>query len=557
MEALLLAAVALSSASPGFVNVRILATSDLHSRVKPSPDFDAPGIPRRLLGGWDNLAAQVAKLRTPYTLLLDCGDFAFGSPEADSSHGRLAVEFMNALGYDGAAVGARDLTKGAANLEFLGQAADFPVLAEPMLDVVLHRQTPLFRPYVIRKIDDIDIALIGVTDPDIPVLNTLDNTLGLPVDPPESQVAACLSVLEPESLDLVVAFGHFSAEAGAGLLEKFEELDLVLCPARSLPVVTRQEHDRLVQVGQYGQRLAQVDMLIHLGRHEVDAVQHRQLNVLPAQETDTVPGPVAELVERALVQDMDSAVAEVRVELSADEQGLVALGSTVAEAVRIQTKAMIAVLPLQSLEPGLAEGPVSGRDLFNAVPFDERLRLCQLDDTLVQMLVSASEDDALAPALAGADYFVKADTTRWPIVSQVARVRVAGLNPPYRVVTVANLLEKAGLKGQGTLLPRSLTEIWLSWASAQDEIEPVAPARLYPAAPGLVELPESREGPININTATPELLEQLPGVGPKTAQRIVEYREAHGRFSSVDELMNVKGIGPKKLEQIRLLATVR
>ena len=102
-----------------------------------------------------------------------------------------------------------------------------------------------------------------------------------------------------------------------------------------------------------------------------------------------------------------------------------------------------------------------------------------------------------------------------------------------------------------------MTDIWLSWASAQGKIEPARPARLYPTAPGLVKLPEGHEGPININTATAELLEQLPGIGPRTAQRIVEYREAHGRFSSVDELMNVKGIGPKKLEQIRPLAVVR
>jgi competence ComEA-like helix-hairpin-helix protein len=556
MKALLLAAVVVASASPDFVSVRILATSDLHSRVGPSPDFDAPGIPRRPLGGWDALAAQVAELKTPYTLLLDCGDFAFGSPEADSSHGRLAVEFMNELGYDGAAVGARDFTGGATNLEFLARAARFPVLAEPMLDVVLHRQTPLFRPYVIRRIDEIDIALIGVTDPDIPVLNTLDNTLGLPVDPPESQVAACLSVLRAESLDLVIAFGHISAEAGAGLLEKFDDLDLVLCPQATLPGPTKERHDRLIQVGAYGRRIEQVDVLIHLGRHEVDAVQHRQLNVLPGLE-DSVPGTVAELVDNAVLRDMDTAVAVVPAELPADEEGLVRLGATVAEAVRIQTRAMIAVLPLHGLEPGLAEGLVTTRDLFRVVPFDERLRLCQFDDTLLQMLVSGAGDDALAPALAGAGYFVMADTTRWPITSQVARVRTAGLRPPYRVVTTANLLEKAGLKGQGTLLPHSLTDIWLDWASARDTIEPVKPARLYPAAPGLVELPQGHEGPININTATAELLEQLPGIGPKTAQRIVEYREAHGRFSSVDELMNVKGIGPKKLEQIRPLATVR
>uniref|UniRef100_A0A7C4JU80 Helix-hairpin-helix domain-containing protein n=1 Tax=Thermodesulfobacterium geofontis TaxID=1295609 RepID=A0A7C4JU80_9BACT len=56
---------------------------------------------------------------------------------------------------------------------------------------------------------------------------------------------------------------------------------------------------------------------------------------------------------------------------------------------------------------------------------------------------------------------------------------------------------------------------------------------------------------IDINQATVEELEKLPGIGPKIAKNIVEYREKNGPFKSIEELLKVKGIGPKKLEQIK------
>jgi competence protein ComEA len=58
---------------------------------------------------------------------------------------------------------------------------------------------------------------------------------------------------------------------------------------------------------------------------------------------------------------------------------------------------------------------------------------------------------------------------------------------------------------------------------------------------------------IRLSTATLEELDTLPGVGPVTAQRILDYREQHGPFTSVDELDAVPGIGPARLEQLRNL----
>ena len=57
--------------------------------------------------------------------------------------------------------------------------------------------------------------------------------------------------------------------------------------------------------------------------------------------------------------------------------------------------------------------------------------------------------------------------------------------------------------------------------------------------------------PVPLNSATLEELDTLPGSGPVTAQAILDYREANGPFSSLDELTNVYGIGEKTLEKIR------
>lgn len=61
---------------------------------------------------------------------------------------------------------------------------------------------------------------------------------------------------------------------------------------------------------------------------------------------------------------------------------------------------------------------------------------------------------------------------------------------------------------------------------------------------------------ININTASKQELMGLPGIGPVLAQRIIEYREAHGGFKFLEGLMKVKGIGPKIFERIKELITV-
>jgi comEA protein len=62
---------------------------------------------------------------------------------------------------------------------------------------------------------------------------------------------------------------------------------------------------------------------------------------------------------------------------------------------------------------------------------------------------------------------------------------------------------------------------------------------------------EPLSGPISLNSANADELERLPGIGPAMAKRIVDYRDQQGKFSAVEELRKVKGIGQKTLQKIR------
>jgi competence protein ComEA len=76
------------------------------------------------------------------------------------------------------------------------------------------------------------------------------------------------------------------------------------------------------------------------------------------------------------------------------------------------------------------------------------------------------------------------------------------------------------------------------------------------AAPAVAQAAATPSTPININTASADQLEGLPGIGAKTATRIVEYRQKNGAFKKVEDLMNIRGIGEKNFLRLKPFITV-
>lgn len=83
------------------------------------------------------------------------------------------------------------------------------------------------------------------------------------------------------------------------------------------------------------------------------------------------------------------------------------------------------------------------------------------------------------------------------------------------------------------------------------------PAPALGASPGAPPGPPQPGGPVDLNTATLDQLDALPGVGPVTAQRILDWRSANGRFTRVEQLREVEGIGEARFGTLRELVVVR
>jgi competence protein ComEA len=110
------------------------------------------------------------------------------------------------------------------------------------------------------------------------------------------------------------------------------------------------------------------------------------------------------------------------------------------------------------------------------------------------------------------------------------------------------IAEAGGAKPKAAL---DLVNLAAPLADGQQVVVPLRGSGAAVAASGLGS--EAPAGKVHLNSATLEQLDELPGVGPVTAQQILSYRDANGAFRSVDELDAVPGIGPATLEQLRPL----
>lgn len=137
------------------------------------------------------------------------------------------------------------------------------------------------------------------------------------------------------------------------------------------------------------------------------------------------------------------------------------------------------------------------------------------------------------------------------VAGAVARPGVYRLPPGGRV---ADAIEAAGGPVPGAELHRlNLAAPLVDGSQVYVPLVGEPPPQGVGAPGGGTDAPA---GPLDLNTATVVQLEELPGIGPATAAAIVDAREERGGFTSVDDLLDVRGIGPAKLEALRDLVTV-
>ena len=162
-----------------------------------------------------------------------------------------------------------------------------------------------------------------------------------------------------------------------------------------------------------------------------------------------------------------------------------------------------------------------------------------------KFLLRPAKPAAVAPPLRVAPTETSQLSSATLYVDVVGAVRRPGLYRLRDGSRVADAVTRAG----GPTRKAQIDLVNLAARIADGE-QIVVPARGSIAA-GAPTPGGAPSGPVHLNSATLEQLDTLPGVGPVTAQKILDYRQKHGAFGSVDELDAISGIGPARLDTLR------
>ena len=167
-----------------------------------------------------------------------------------------------------------------------------------------------------------------------------------------------------------------------------------------------------------------------------------------------------------------------------------------------------------------------------------------------RMTLGDGNEPRAAPSAAPA-LEVEEEPTREVVVHVAGAVARPGL---YRLPEGSRVDDAIGLAGGPR--PKAALDLVNLAAPVADGQQVIVPLKgsggaTTEASAGTVGQESAPGAKVSLNSATLEQLDELPGVGPVTAQQILDYREANGAFRSVDELDAVPGIGPARLEQLR------
>ena len=135
------------------------------------------------------------------------------------------------------------------------------------------------------------------------------------------------------------------------------------------------------------------------------------------------------------------------------------------------------------------------------------------------------------------------------VVDVAGAVRRPGLYRLPHGSRIADAIARAG--GMSRRASQAAVNLAAPLADGEQVLVPSLAAAGVAGAPSGAAAGPSPSAPVDLNSATVEQLDALPGIGPVTAQKIVDYRTEHGPYTSVDDLVAIPGIGPSRIENLR------
>ena len=448
------------------VTVTVVNTTDLHGSIRRTPGVYAENNEGSLL----QCATLVRRIRAenPNTLLLDCGDIFQGTAESFLTRGGIMATALNAMGYDAFAIGNHEFDWGVDALAGLLDRMNAAPLAanlvaEPGAPAAFRR----VQPYIVKEVDGLKVAVVGLTTPNIPNWFREVEARGLRVTDSRRALEAVLPQVRREAPQIQILLVHQGllaeddeANEVNGISRRFGEFDLVLGGHLhwTLPGARIGKAD-YAQAGSGGHGVLRIDLVFDT---VANAVVDKKFEFIPVSGRVREDPAIRELVAGDLAR-ADEWLGTVLgtttgdLDYSLAVPGLCPVQQLLCAAIAEKTKAEVVLHGILS-DRGIPAGDIRVADIWRIVPYENTAGCLRL--TLAEIQAILEE----AAAYLGTDRYFGAWGLQYevhpnaPAGRRIRNLRAADgrpINGKRRIPVAVNSYHLAGGGGRFPALVRA------------------------------------------------------------------------------------------------------
>ncbi len=387
---------------PAQVALTILSTNDFHGGLESSAkDRDT----NRPLGGAPFVKATLDRERATNpraTITLDAGDIYQGTALSNLTEGRSTIDYMNASGFDAAAVGNHEFDWGVPTLIDRIKQAQFPILVANMIERSTGKLPAWAQPYTIVEREGLRVAVIGLITVTTPSVTLPENVAPYEFLDPAEVANRLIAELVPSRADIAVIACHIGGTQNRDGQITGEVARMAEAIAGEAAVVSGHTHQRLagevdgvpvVQAVSSGRYIGRIDLLVDRATRRVvrDSVR-----VIPVFSDSIAPDAVVAAIvaehREKIAPILDEVVGEAAAPITV-ERAECPMGDLVADVMREASRATFAFTNPGGLRAPIDSGPITYSEVYAVIPFDNTIVIEEMTgEEVIRLLEQAAED---------------------------------------------------------------------------------------------------------------------------------------------------------------------
>lgn len=407
----------------------IIFSNDIHGGIsRDEATFMNPEFPPKLGGGASH-ATFIKHVRSLASdsranLLLDAGDFWQGKPIGTVTNGEAIIEYFNMIGYDALTIGNHEYDIKEKEIIKTLEMANFPILSANIVNKETGELVDYVQPYVIIEKMGVNIGVIGLTTVDTKLMSFPDNIKGIDFLDEIETLNKYIPLAKADGADIIIVLGHMGLPYDPAasyekrykndemaktkkyygwdsqeIIHHVEGIDLLVgghmhkgFPEPWIDPVTQA---MAIQGYAFGSNLGWITLKIDretktLSGYELPSLSSGIMITMFEDEFPLDPeiNAAIEKNRKRAEEGMDDVIGISNVHLHRQNvEAQSPMGNTVADAMRLQANADFAFLNLGGIRAEIGVGPVTYRDVFSVMPFDNQLISFQCDGNFLKQII--------------------------------------------------------------------------------------------------------------------------------------------------------------------------